>query len=151
VDQATWYEATNFCRLLSVVTGRAVRLPTEAEWEYACRAGTTTEYNTGTTLSTTSTTASVRRETSAATLRTRGVCTHAWERAGMVPGLVFLGLLYSTSPSVDPSGPASGVWRVLRGGCYDWGDYDCRSACRYYVAPGRRSFGIGFRVVSPGP
>ena len=44
VDEVSWFDATEFCRKLSQRTGKTVRLPTEAEWEYACRAGTTTYY-----------------------------------------------------------------------------------------------------------
>ena len=52
VDEASWHDATEFCRRLSEKTGKTVRLPTEAEWEYACRAGTTTPFHTGNTIST---------------------------------------------------------------------------------------------------
>ena len=50
VEWLSWNDAVEFCKKLSEKTGRKVRLPTEAEWEYACRAGTTTTFNTGDTL-----------------------------------------------------------------------------------------------------
>ena len=50
VERVSWYEAMEFCARLSAHTGREYRLPTEAEWEYACRAGTTTQYHFGDTL-----------------------------------------------------------------------------------------------------
>ncbi|MEM9092077.1 MAG: SUMF1/EgtB/PvdO family nonheme iron enzyme [Cyanobacteria bacterium P01_F01_bin.53] len=51
VEQVSWYEAVEFCQRLSQLTGQAYRLPSEAEWEYACRAGTTTPFHFGETLS----------------------------------------------------------------------------------------------------
>ena len=44
VESVSWRDAQNFCKKLSATSGKTVRLPTEAEWEYACRAGTTTAY-----------------------------------------------------------------------------------------------------------
>ena len=52
VEQVSWYDAIEFCTRLSQLTGRAYRLPSEAEWEYACRAGTKTPFHFGITLST---------------------------------------------------------------------------------------------------
>jgi formylglycine-generating enzyme required for sulfatase activity len=52
VEQVNWHEAVEFCARLSQKTGREYRLPTEAEWEYACRAGTTTPFHFGPTLTT---------------------------------------------------------------------------------------------------
>jgi eukaryotic-like serine/threonine-protein kinase len=47
VEQVSWYDAWEFCQKLSVMTGRAFDLPSEAQWEYACRAGSTTLYSFG--------------------------------------------------------------------------------------------------------
>ena len=52
VEEVNWYEAVEFCQRLSKLTGRNYRLPSEAEWEYACRAGTTTPFHFGETIST---------------------------------------------------------------------------------------------------
>ena len=47
VEQVSWSDALEFCKQLSKLDGKTYRLPTEAEWEYACRAGTTTSFYTG--------------------------------------------------------------------------------------------------------
>jgi formylglycine-generating enzyme required for sulfatase activity len=47
VEQVSWHDAQTFCKKASAMTGRVVRRPTEAEWEYACRAGTKTEFSFG--------------------------------------------------------------------------------------------------------
>jgi formylglycine-generating enzyme required for sulfatase activity len=52
VEQVSWYDAVEFCDRLSQYTGRTYRLPSEAEWEYACRAGTTTPFHFGETITT---------------------------------------------------------------------------------------------------
>ncbi len=52
VEQVNWYEAVEFCQRLSKLTGRDYQLPSEAQWEYACRAGTTTPYYCGDTITT---------------------------------------------------------------------------------------------------
>jgi formylglycine-generating enzyme required for sulfatase activity len=52
VEQVSWFEAAEFCQRLSQFTGRNYRLPSEAEWEYACRAGTTTPFHFGETITT---------------------------------------------------------------------------------------------------
>jgi formylglycine-generating enzyme required for sulfatase activity len=52
VERVNWYEAAEFCQRLSVHTGKQYQLPTEAQWEYACRAGTTTPFHFGSTITT---------------------------------------------------------------------------------------------------
>jgi formylglycine-generating enzyme required for sulfatase activity len=52
VESVSWYDAVEFCDRLTILTNRQYRLPTEAEWEYACRAGTTTPFHFGKTITT---------------------------------------------------------------------------------------------------
>ena len=67
----------------------------------------------------------------------------------MVPGLVWT--IYPGGIAVDPQGPASGSYRVFRGGCWDFSARDCRSAYRINDDPALRFLNIGFRVVlAPG-
>jgi uncharacterized protein (TIGR02996 family) len=166
VEQVNWSDAVAFCQLLSGLpaekeAGRQYRLPTEAEWEYACRAGTTTAYSFGTTMS--------GRD---------GTC-NSLHPYGEVPSLDALDRtskvgsyrpnawgLYDLHGNVwewcsdfyhsryylrrraqrNPRGPAQGDRRVLRGG--SWGAHAqyCRSACRNKYTPSTRWHNYGFRV-----
>jgi formylglycine-generating enzyme required for sulfatase activity len=163
VEQVNWLSASNYCRLLTqqeFATGRipagcAYRLPTEAEWEYACRAGTTTPFYYGN--DTTNYTA---------------LLTHAWfadNSPGTMPvgqkpanpwGLFDMGgnvwewcqdwydTAYSGGSATDPQGPSSGTTRVLRGGSWLDDARFCRSACRIGDDPAVAVYSnYGFRVV----
>jgi formylglycine-generating enzyme required for sulfatase activity len=166
VESVAWHDAMEFCRRLSELPAeraarRVYRLPTEAEWEYACRAGTQTQFSFG-------------MELSAREANFNGNYPY-----GVVPKVAFLerttkvgsyppnsfGLYdmhgnvwewcadyydrayYRHSPRYDPSGPSSGSLRVVRGGsCMSIGRF-CRSAYRFGVAPENRDLDVGLRVV----
>jgi formylglycine-generating enzyme required for sulfatase activity len=155
VEQVSWYDCSNFCELLSAQTGMTVRLPTEAEREYACRAGTTTEYNVGSSLSTNQANywdsgLNATRDVGSYAPNAWGLCDmhgNVWEWCQDWYGSGY----YATSPPVDPLGPLSGTWRVVRGGGWDYDGNGCRSADRDGYDPGGRDLDGGFRVVSPGP
>jgi formylglycine-generating enzyme required for sulfatase activity len=160
VEQVRWEECQEFCkRLRSRFPGLEARLPTEAEWEYACRAGTMSAFNDG------------------------SACT---EPEGKDPALEKLGWFgenisekthpvrkkeanrwglydmhgnvcewcedwfgnYDTNDQVDPTGPASGLARVRRGGSWFNLAWDCRSASRIWWLPSARRSILGFRLAS---
>jgi formylglycine-generating enzyme required for sulfatase activity len=162
VEQVSWFDATNFCYLLTLrerVAGRlpvgcAYRLPTEAEWEYACRAGTTTRFYYGDDLSYAALPDHAWYSDNSEGTRSVGqkppnpwglydMAGNVWEwcldRYG--PG-------YPGGSAVDPAGPASGNNRVLRGGSWLDDARFCRSACRIGDDPAAGFYSnYGFRIV----
>jgi formylglycine-generating enzyme required for sulfatase activity len=160
-----WDEAMVFCALLTeqekaagrLSAGYEYRLPTEAEWEYACRAGSTTRFANGDTeicLSSNSWyDANSRWDCSAL----EGPChpvgtigSNAWGIYDM-HGNVGEWCLdwYDDYPGevVDPFGPNTGSLRIHRGGSWDDMSRNCRSAYRAKDVPGLRRYTLGFRVV----
>ncbi len=143
--------AVDFCHELSERENATYRLPTEAEWEYSCRAGTTTAYSFG---------------ASAAELEQYGwysdnvVDNHASIVGQKAPNNFGLHDMhgnvwewcsdwfdeYPSGPVTDPTGPSSGSYRVVRGGSWHAPTGDCRSAFRARGNPLNRGDGCGFRV-----
>jgi formylglycine-generating enzyme required for sulfatase activity len=161
VEQVSWNDATNYCGKLTeqeraagrLPAGWAYRLPTEAEWEYACRAGTTTRFSWGDDpgYSQLGNYAWYGANSGSQTHPVGQKQPNPWGLYDM-PGNVwewcwdwYRGSLPGGAVS-DPRGPTSGSFRVFRGGC--WGDYAqfCRSAFRYSDEPGDRSYYLGFRA-----
>ncbi len=165
VLHVSWNDAVAYCKWLSATTGEAFRLPTEAEWEYACRAGTTTPFNTGENLLTgqanydgnypyKSNQKGVYRENTVSvdsfTPNPWGLFNmhgNIWEWCGDWYAEKYYEECKTKGTVENPSGPVTGSNRVLRGGY--WGSYarDCRSAYRNYFTPGHRSTYVGFRLV----
>ncbi len=117
----SWNEATAFCEWLSNKEGKPYRLPTEAEWEYACRAGTTTLFNTGNT----------PPDSNAA---------NTWGLKNMHSQVAEWCLdwhdMYTVDAATDPAGPDWGFARVVRGGGLDYeAPYFARSANRAGMPP----------------
>jgi len=155
VEQVSWEDVQPF------LTQTGMRLPTEAEWEYAYRAGTTTAFHgyTG---------------QEGGTNNDSLLGNIAWFSGNRSPGTMPVGGkacngfgLYDMSGNVwewvndlysdtyytdcangatDPQGPSSGSSRVLRGGSWDVNSYDCRASVRYYGIPDGSSVDVGFRV-----
>lgn len=158
VVQVSWNDARAFCRWLSKKTGHKYRLPYEAEWEYAARAGTTTTYSFGD--------------------KPARLGDYAWHRGNTRDQSPYgrihpvgrkrpnaWGLFdthgnvrewcrdwydkdyYASSPAKDPRGPAAGSHRIVRGGSYADGPALHRSAHRAWSKPQATIDFFGFRVV----
>ncbi len=155
-----WFEASAFCEWLSKREGLPYRLPTEAEWEYACRAGTNTNYFEGEHLQTPLYAQRARISWYPDLTRSKG--SHVVSlRIGQTPPNAW-GLFdmhgnveewcsdwygpYTESDSRDPVGPVDGNFRVTRGGSHNTELYYLRSANRMGTIPEDRSWVIGFRV-----
>ena len=147
----SWEGAVAFCRKLSEKTGKAVRLPTEAEWEYACRAGTQARFSFGD--------ADGGLGDYAWYGANSGFGTHpAGQRKPSAWGLYDMhGNVgewcadwfgpYPAGPVTDPQGPPSGKQRIVRGGSWYYPADGCRAANRIRFAPGEGFPCIGFRVM----
>jgi formylglycine-generating enzyme required for sulfatase activity len=149
VEQVSWNDAQEFCRRLSQKTGLTFRLPTEAEWEYACRAGTTTAYSFGNDAGRLGEYAWFKENSGGSTKPVATRKPNAWGLHDMHGNVwEWCSDWYGEYPSgaaTDPQGPRSGSGRVLRGG--SWSRYsDCRAANRNGNVPGSRNSLYGFRV-----
>ena len=120
----TWHEAVRFCEWLSKKEGKTYRLPTEAEWEYACRAGTTTPFNTGATLAAEHANIGLTKEGKPreTTLAVGSFQANAWGLHDM-HGNVMEWCLdwhgpYAAAEQSDPVGRADGYARIARGWCF---------------------------------
>lgn len=158
VETVNWDEAVEFCRKLSAMPAeraarRVYHLPTEAEWEYACRAGTATRWFCGDDEVDLGEVAWVRRNAGGMTHPLGEKKPNAWGLYD-ISGNVWQWCAdwyskdyYAQSSPSDPVGPPAGSYRVLRGG--QWTSYAscCRSAYRYFYGPASRYHDAGFRVV----
>ncbi|NBO92318.1 MAG: TIGR02996 domain-containing protein [Planctomycetia bacterium] len=167
VEDVSWTQAVEFCVKLAGLPAerrakRNYRLPTEAEWEYACRASTTMPFGFGRSLSAREanfdgTQPYGRARRGAYLSRTVPVGNYkpnAWGLYDMHGNVwEWCQDWYGTEspgpePILDPQGPDTGSLKVLRGGsCYSSGNY-CRSACRFHCVPDRIAYRCrGLRVV----
>lgn len=153
VENVSWEDAQEFARRLSRKENVTYRLPTEAEWEYACRAGKTTEFYWGD------------------DPEYRGIGDYEWywdnskgtthpvgQKKANAWGLYDMSGnvgewcedrygSYSLESQTDPTGAAAGSARVVRGGCYSCFAHGCCSACRQGALPSDRSADLGFRLI----
>ena len=154
VDQVSWEDTSEFCKRLSRSTGRRYRLPTEAEWEYACRAGTTSLFHFGDKLS--PDLANYRASSDAmagpSPVGSKGVA----NRFGLfdMHGNVQEWCADSWHPNYQGAPLEGRAWeggdaksRVLRGGAWTTDALACGSAVRVKGSATLRARGVGFRVV----
>ena len=160
VTFVNWLDATRFCQWLSKKEGRPYRLPTEAEWEYSCRAGTVTQYHTGDALSPEFLKNPIRSwfpdpvragKEGAVSLVVGQSPANAWGLHDMHGNLEewchdWYGP-YDNGEQVDPVGRAAGDFRVTRGGSHSTEPYYLRSANRMGALPEDKHWLIGVRVV----
>ena len=165
VVHVSWNDAVAYCKWLSIQTGKKFRLPTEAERECACRAGTTTPFNTGRNLTTdqanydgnypyNNNPKGVYRYN---TVAVNSFAPNAWGLYNMHGNVSewcsdWFGATYYDDCKAkgvveNPAGPETGLYRVLRGGnWYSLADF-CRSSYRGNAPPADRDSTVGFRVV----
>jgi formylglycine-generating enzyme required for sulfatase activity len=164
VEQVSWLDAQKFCKRLSQISGRTYRLSSEAEWEYACRAFTETDFHVGTTLSANL----VNYDAYSYGANPEGLHREKTTPVGLFPANAF-GLHdmhgnvtewcedfwhsnYTTAPSdgspwLDNPNPQVDNNRICRGGSFGSGDQFCRSAYRYPDYPDSAPYDRGLRVV----
>ena len=147
VDSISWSDCINFIQNLNEKEGNnTYRLPTEAEWEYAARAGTTTPYAFGNDLS--SDEANYETNT---TIPVGSLKANSWGLYVMHGNIMewcqdWYSSIYPTGSVVDPVGPSSGTNRVLRGGNWYSKAHQCRSAFRYSSTPASKQYVLGARI-----
>ncbi|MFQ6041463.1 MAG: SUMF1/EgtB/PvdO family nonheme iron enzyme [Candidatus Poribacteria bacterium] len=159
----SWYDAMRFCKWLSEREGLPYRLPTEAEWEYACRSGTTSHFHTGDILPEVFHKNANRSwypdparssEDEIVSLKVGQTTPNAWglyDMHGNVEEWCYDWYgPYEATEQVDPVGRVDGNFKVTRGGSHGTEIYYLRSANRMGALPEDKSWLIGFRVVLGG-
>ena len=152
VVYVSYHDAVAFCEWLSQREGRSYRLPTEAEWEYACRAGTTYPYYTGDGLpGNMQKNQRIARDYAAVSLQVGQTTPNAfglYDMHGNVEEwcLDWYGP-YTAADQTDPSGRATGEYRVTRGGSHHTPEKYLRSSNRMAMLPDDKHALTGFRIV----
>jgi formylglycine-generating enzyme required for sulfatase activity len=152
VVTVSWSDAVAFCEWLSQKERVKCHLPTEAQWEYACRAGTTTSWHCGDNETTLTEYAWFKANSGGTTHPVGQLRPNAWGLCDMHGNVwEWCQDWYGEDASgsvTDPSGPPLGSRRVDRGGRWDSPAAACRSACRTKSSPGSRDGRLGFRLAA---
>jgi len=152
VENISWDDCQEFCKKLSAKAGKEVRLPTEAEWEYACRAGSTGKYCFGDSKDGLETYAWYDMNSALATHQVGQKKPNAWGLHDM-HGNVWEWCAdrdgkYEAEGATDPAGPSSGALRILRGGAWTCDARLCGSAVRLDDRPHSHNSLFGLRVAA---
>ena len=150
VEQVSWNDCQEFITKLNNLTGKNFRLPTEAEWEYAARGGNKSK---GYKYSGSNTIDNVAWYTSNSSSQTHDVKTKQANELGIydMSGNVYEWCQdwygsYSSGSQTNPTGPASGSYRVFRGGSWSYGAEYCRVSIRSYYNPDGSYNDLGLRL-----
>jgi formylglycine-generating enzyme required for sulfatase activity len=138
VEQVSWNDCQSFCQ------SSGLRLASESEWEYACRAGTTTAYSFGASITKQQANFEATRTVAGGSLPA-----NQWglrEMHGNVWELCEDGYETTASSTQDAVNGNSGSYRVLRGGAWNFNTDIVHSSDRYFNSPGNADYSIGFRV-----
>jgi formylglycine-generating enzyme len=163
VESINWDIVCDFIKQCNhLLPSISLRLPTEAEWEYACRAGTTTPFHFGQTITTEQanyngnnpypggTIGEYRKKT----VEVKAFSCNAWGLFQMHGNVLewcadwYDGEYYKNSSVKDPQGPKTGRYNVLRGGCWGLDAKVLRSSCRYYCTQDDTRRMVGFRLAA---
>ena len=151
VECVSWDDCQTFVSKLNELTGKHFRLPTEAEWEYAARGGNMSK---GFMYSGSNSIGRVSWYSDNSSNVTHAVAKKAPNELGLydMSGNVYEWCedwyvsSYPDGPQNDPTGPESGQFRVLRGGCFESSTENCRVSCRNYSKSGYHGFNLGLRL-----
>ena len=148
VTNVSWLDCQEYLKKLNAKTDGGYRLPTEAEWEYACRAGTITAYSFGDKITPKKANYNYSKIGKPVTVGSYkpnafglyDMHGNVWEWCEDWYGD------YPAGAVTDPKGPATGEYRVLRGGSFFFFQSDARSSFRFNLTPPIRDISVGFRL-----
>lgn len=156
VGNVNWYDAREFIRKLNKISNHQFRLPTEAEWEYACKADTTTRFfHSSLKLNLTQYAWFYDNAFKKGSMHAREVGTrepNPWGLYDMLGNVYewcsdwYSRNYYNKSPVQNPTGPNYGSYKVVRGGDWARTDYFLRVASRRYYSPHYKDVNVGFRL-----